>query len=191
MEISKETDREKIHDPFLSRTLSLSQMMLPLLGQDELQIDRAREGLLQRDARLGGGDALDAQHVVEDRPHEVLVVDAVELRLDVALPRNEVGLDDLGDLLQLRDRLLQQLRLLDRDVDVGADIVAEQLGIDDRIAAQNHAGFGQLVDALVDSRTRDAAFAGDLQVGHASVSDEVFEDLAVDGVQRHGFHRQS
>lgn len=32
----KETDREFFHDPFLSRTLSLSQMMLPLLGQEEL-----------------------------------------------------------------------------------------------------------------------------------------------------------
>ena len=94
-----------------------------------------------------------------------------------------MALHDLGDLAQLLDGLLQQLRVFERDADVGADIEAHHLGIDDQAAAENHAGLVQLADALVDGRTRNAAFAGDLQERHAGVLDEVFEDLAVYRVQ--------
>jgi len=45
--------------------------------------------------------------------------------------RIQVALHDLGDLAQLLDGLLQQLRVFERDADVGADIEAHHLGIDD------------------------------------------------------------
>ena len=96
---------------------------------DEIDIDLALENLLQRDVRLGGGDALNAQDAVEDRAHEVFVVHAVELHQNVAVARDEVALHDLGDFAQLLDGLLQQLRVFERDADVGADVEAHHLGV--------------------------------------------------------------
>ena len=92
-------------------------------------------------------------------------------------------LDDLGDFPQFLDGLFQQLRVLERDADVGADVEAHHLGVDDQAAPENHARLVELADALVNGGAGDAAFAGDLQKRHARILDEVFEDLAVDRVQ--------
>ena len=91
-------------------------------------------------------------------------------------------LHDFGDLLELLHGLLEQLRVFERDADVGADVEAHHLGVYDQAAAQDHARIVELADALVDRSTRDAAFAGDLEKRHARILDQVFEDLAVDCV---------
>ena len=91
-------------------------------------------------------------------------------------------LDDLGNFTQFLDGLFQQLRVLERDADVGADVEAHHLGVYDQAAAQDHARIVELADALVDRSTRNTAFAGDLEKGHARIFDQVFEDLAVDCV---------
>ena len=73
--------------------------------------------------------------------------------------------------------LLEQLRVLERDADVGADVEAHHLGVDDQAAPENHARLVELADALVNGGAGDAAFAGDLQKRHARILDEVFEDV--------------
>ena len=125
---------------------------------------------------------LDTQDAVEDRTHEVFVVHAVEFHEDVARSGDEMRLHDFGDFLELLHGLLEQLRVFERDADVGADVEAHHLGVYDQAAAQDHARIVELADALVDRSARDAAFAGDLEKRHARILDQVFEDLAVDCV---------
>ncbi len=57
---------------------------------DKVDIHLALENLLQRNVRLGGGDALNAQNAVENRTHEVFVVHAVEFDENVALAGDEM-----------------------------------------------------------------------------------------------------
>ena len=57
----------------------------------------------------------------------------------------------------------------ERDADVGADVEAHHLGVYDQAAAQDHARIVELADALVDRSTRNTAFAGDLEKGHARI----------------------
>ena len=80
----------------------------------------------------------------------MLVVHAVEFHEDVARSGDEMCLHDFGDLLELFHGLLEQLRVLERDADVGADVEAHHFGIDDQPAAQNHARIVELADALMD-----------------------------------------
>ena len=84
---------------------------------DKVDVHLALERLLQRDLRLGRGDALDTQDTVENRTHEVLVVHAVEFHEDVARSGDEMCLHDFGDLLELFHGLLEQLRVFERDAD--------------------------------------------------------------------------
>ena len=77
----------------------------------------------------------------------------------------------------------EQLRVLERDVDVGADVESHHLGIDDEPAAQNHARLVELADALVDGGTRNPALARNLQEGHAGVLYQELENLAIDRIQ--------
>ena len=101
-----------------------------------------------------------------------------------------VALHDLRDLLQLLDGLRQELRVAQRDADVGANVEAHHLGVHHKAAAEDHPGLVELADTLVDGSSRDAAFAGDLQERHAGVLDQELEDLAIDRIQgyfRHGW----
>ena len=123
------------------------------------------------------------EDAVEDRPHEVLVVHAVEFHQDVTGSRDEVAFHDLGDLLQGIDGLREQLRIAQRDAHVRADIESHHLGIDDQTASEDHAGLIELADTLVNGGSRNTAFARDLQKGHSRILDQILEDFPIDRVQ--------
>ena len=116
--------------------------------------------------------------------------DKVVTTQNIAAARHEMALHDFRNLLEPLDRRLDHLRVLERDVDIGADVESHHLGVHDKAAAQNHARIGQLADSLMNRGARYAAFAGDFQKRHPRVGNQILEYPAVYGVQigfRHGF----
>ena len=93
-----------------------------------------------------------------------------------------MALHDFGNLFEPVDRLHEDRHVLQADADVGADVETEHLGIDHQPAAEDHPRLVELLDALVDGRSRNAAFAGDFQKGHTRIGNQIFENFPIDRV---------
>ena len=122
------------------------------------------------------------EDLVENRAHQVFVVDAVELHHKVVRARDVVTLDNLGDVLELLDGVLLARDIVHADRDEGTHIEAERLGCYHQAAALNDAHILQLADALVDGRARDAALAGNLKEGRAGVLDKKTKNLLIGSI---------
>ena len=85
---------------------------IPALFVDKIDIHLALEHLLQRNVGFRRRNSLDTQDTVENRPHQVFVIHAVEFHQDIAVAGDEVALHDFGNLPQLLDGLFEQLRVL-------------------------------------------------------------------------------
>ena len=121
--------------------------------------------------------------MVEDRTHQMFVVYAIELHHKVVGTRDVMTLDDLGNLAQLLDGILLALDIRYAYADEGTHVEAERLRGNNKAAAHNYAHILQLLDALVDGRTRDAALACDLEIGHTGILYQEPKYLSVGSIQ--------
>ena len=86
-----------------------------------------------------------------DDVHHVVVVASEDLDEQVVIARRDVALHHLGNLLQGLHHAVEVLGILQIETDIGAGLVADLLGVDEKLRSQENAQVGELLYALVDS----------------------------------------
>ena len=147
-------------------------------------IDLAAERLYERDEGFGLEDAVDGEYLFKKDLHEVLVVQAVHLEHHVVFARGEVAFHHFGNLFERFHGILVPRRVGDADADERTYVEAEFFRVYFQARTEDDPHFVEFLHSLVDGRTGDAAFAGDLEEGHPGVADEVLEYFAVYRVDR-------
>lgn len=139
----------------------------------------AVDGLLERNERFGGDDARNLLDAVVEQAHEVFVVVGIELDEHGVGAGGEVTLHDFRNLVQLLHGVAVHGAALQRDAHVGAGAVAQTLGIDVVAGPYDDARLDEALHALMDGRTRHAAYRGHVLKGNTRVTGNDFQYLLV------------
>ncbi len=122
----------------------------------------ALNALLQRNERLCRHYAVDALQPAVQQFHQLLVVTGIEFDHHRVGASGEVALHHFGDVHQLLDHILVHRAFLQRDTYIGAGAVAQALGIHVEAAARNDIGIDEVLNALMDSSTRDVTLGSNI-----------------------------
>ena len=117
--------------------------------------------------------------LVMDDVHHVVVVASEDLDEQVVIARRDVALHHLGNLLQGLHHAVEVLGILQIETDIGAGLVADLFGVDEKLRSQENAQVGELLYALVDSGTTHVARTCYFEERNASVFCDKTENLAV------------
>ena len=159
--------------------LSRRLLLVLLLGSVGILLDGERtvDDGLEGDEALAAGEAQRLELVVD--VHHVVVVASEDLDEQVVIARRDVALHHLGNLLQGLHHAVEVLGILQIETDIGAGLVADLLGVDEKLRSQENAQVGELLYALVDSGTTHVSRTCYFEERNASVFCDKTENLAV------------
>ena len=108
--------------------------------------------------------------MVVEQVHQLLVVACVKFDQHGVRTGGEMALNDFGNGLKLFDNLLVHAAALKVEAYISAGRLAQAFGVGMESAARDDAFFHQMLYALMDGGTRNAALRGHILEGNARVS---------------------
>ena len=157
-------------------------LRIKLLIVQAIDVYLALERFVERHIGLCARHALHVQNLVEDGAHKVFVINAVEFYHQVVRAGDVVTLHNLGNLLQALYCILLLRDIAHADRDKGAHVKTESFRRYNKAAALNHTHILQLLDTLMNSRTRDTALARNLKERRAGILNQITKDFSIRSV---------
>ncbi len=104
---------------------------------------------------------------------------SIDLNENSILTRGVVALDDLGDLLHLCNDAVEITCIFEENADIGTGHITNFRWIDNELGSFDDTDINKSLDALVDSGTRDVAFARYLEKRYTCILCDQRKDLLV------------
>ena len=120
----------------------------------------ALDALVERDECLGRHHTRNHLHLVVEQIHEMLVVAGIHLEEHGVGTSGEVALHNFGNIDELLYHVLIHVASLEVHAYISACAIADALGVNIETATLYHTASNEMLNALVDCRTRHASLSG-------------------------------